>query len=111
MLGQDTKALEEAVGKLKDAARFNRGDAGVLNALGDALFALADLAAPASRRSLLEQALQEGFRAALHIDRNQSDALVGTAEVNLQLGHRECIPAPSFLPAKVSGISDPSLSY
>lgn len=76
--------------KLKDSASFNRGDAAVFIALGDAFLALAELAGePAAELALLQRALREGFSAALHIDRNQADAVVGTAEAELQLGKRK----------------------
>lgn len=94
--------MSDAIGRLKDAAAFNRGDVAVLNALGDALFALADLSGPALTQEILERALQEGFQAALLIDRNQSDALIGVAEVNLQLGRRELCKAPPSHLAKAS---------
>ena len=83
-----------AAEKLRSARDFERGDAMVMNALGDTLLALADAASEAAtKKAHLHQALQEGFSAALHIDRHQPDALVGSAEVELQSGRCES-PAP-----------------
>ena len=69
----------------------------VMNALGDTLLALADAALEApSKKAHLHQALQEGFGAALHINSRHPDALVGSAEVQLQLGRCESLePAHS----------------
>lgn len=79
--------LLEAAEKFRSARDFERGDAMVMNALGDTLVALADATLEAAaKQAQLHQALEEGFGAALHIDRRHPDALVGSAEVQLQLG-------------------------
>ena len=80
-------ALEEAAEKLRAAKGFERGDTLVMNALGDALVALSECTPdPNTQQGLLQSALSEGYSAALRIDRRNSDALVGTAEVEMQLG-------------------------
>ena len=57
------------------------------NALGDALAAQAEAAPdPSTQEALLRRALQEGYSMALSINRQHADALVGTAEVELQTG-------------------------
>ena len=92
---QDSVALKEAAEKLKAAKGFERGDTLVMNALGDALVALAECAPDSNaQQGLLQSALSEGYAAALRVDRRNSDALVGTAEVEMQLGrgasHSSC---------------------
>ena len=62
----------------------------VVNALGDTLVALADAATdPAAKVQLLHQGLEQGYGSALRIDRRHPDALIGSAEVELQLGRCE----------------------
>ena len=64
----------------------------VLNALGDTLVACAEMqSGPEAQKQALQQALEEGFRSALRIDRHQTDALIGCAEVELQLGRGETL--------------------
>lgn len=65
----------------------------IVNALGDALSARAQLMSNIDRLSGLQQAIAEGYSIALAVDRNQPDALVGCAEVEYQIGLCEC-----FLP-------------
>lgn len=87
---QDETALQEAAAKLRAARDFERGDAMVLNALGDTLVALAETQIEAEAQvQALQQALEEGYQSALRIDRHQTDALVGCAEIELQLGRGE----------------------
>lgn len=83
-------ALKEAAEKLTSAKEFERGDVVIINALGDTLVALAEASVdPAEKRAYLVQGLQQGFGSALHIDRRNPDALVGSAEAEFQLGKCE----------------------
>lgn len=85
--------MQEAAEKLRSARDFERGDGMVLNALGDVLVATADVASECeTKMQLLQQGLEEGFSAALRIDRRNADALIGSAEIQLQLGRsKSCI--------------------
>lgn len=80
--------LEEARGRLADAAAFNRGDAEALNALGDLYVLAAEEAEGDGATGLLRRALEEGYEAALRIDAGNADALVGRAEVGVLAGRR-----------------------
>jgi len=79
-------ALDAAAARLREAAAFGRGDVAPLLALGDALADAASLlgATPESA-ALLASALDEGYRAALAIDRHCADGHVGVAETCLAL--------------------------
>ena len=104
---QDKAQLLEAAEKLRSARDFERGDAMVMNALGDTLLALADAAPEApARKEHLHQALEKGFGAALHIDRRQPDALVGSAETQQQLGRCELLGPIYFQPHHSSCCTD-----
>ena len=82
-------SLEEAAARLRESLAFNRGDPQPHNALGDTLVACAESASVATETlACYNAALGEGYSAALRLDSRNSDALVGTAEVQ----------AMSFLP-------------
>jgi len=77
--------LQQAMAKLKDSSSFDRGDPQPLNAAGDVCVAVAERRLAQGDRegamAALDEALDEGFRQALHLRRNDADALVGSAEV------------------------------
>ncbi len=65
---------------------FNRGDPQPHNALGDTFVARAESASDATETlACYNAALGEGYSAALRLDARNSDALVGTAEVQAML--------------------------
>jgi hypothetical protein len=104
-------ALTEAAEKLKAAKDFERGDAMVMNALGDTFVSMAEMAPdPTTQQGLLQNALSEGYSAALRIDRYNSDALVGTAEVEMHLGKGTSPHTPTPHPFSPPPFSTP-ISY
>ena len=84
--------LDEAITRLRESINFDRGDPMPHNALGEALVAKAEwLSKPdtpaydlAAAYSTVKQALDEGYNGALHINANQTDAIVGVAEEQTQ---------------------------
>lgn len=97
---QDVALLKEAAEKLISAKDFERGDVMVMNALGDTLVALADAAPdPDAKKAFLLRGLEQGFSAALRIDRRQPDALIGSAEVELQFGRCDFHSRGNLFPA------------
>lgn len=85
-------ALGAAAARLREAAAFGRGDIAPLLALGDTLAdAAAGEAGPgppgatATSAALLASALDDGYRAALAIDRHCADGHVGVAETCLAM--------------------------
>ena len=77
-----------AVQKLQASIQFARGDVAPYNALGDAYAGWADRLPDGSAEQQLKlgNALHEGYQAALHVNANSSEALVGMAEVKGKLG-------------------------
>ncbi|BDA41286.1 hypothetical protein COCOBI_02-0660 [Coccomyxa sp. Obi] len=82
-----SSSLEEAAVRLRESVAFNRGDPQPHNALGDTLVARAESTSDTTETlACYNAALGEGYSAALRLDARNSDALVGTAEVNSALG-------------------------
>lgn len=78
-------SLEEAARRLRESTAFNRGDPEPHNALGDTLVVRAESASDATETlACYNAALEEGYSAALRLSAQNSDALVGTAEVHPQ---------------------------
>ena len=82
------RAYSLAVQKLQASIQFARGDVAPYNALGDAYAGWADRLpdGSAEQQLKLDNALQEGYQAALHVHANSSEALVGIAEVKGKMG-------------------------
>lgn len=82
------RAYSLAVQKLQASIQFARGDVAPYNALGDAFAGWAERLSDggAEQQLKLANALQEGYQAALHINANSSEALVGIAEVKGKMG-------------------------
>ncbi|KAL3140757.1 hypothetical protein ABBQ32_005308 [Trebouxia sp. C0010 RCD-2024] len=81
-------AYSLAVQKLQASIQFARGDVAPYNALGDAYVGWAERLPDGSVEQQLKlgNALQEGYQAALHVNANSSEALVGIAEVKGKMG-------------------------
>lgn len=79
-------SLQEAAARLRESISFSRGDPQPHNALGDTFVAAAERVSgdPAAALSLLNTALEEGYAAALRLNSQDPNALVGTAEVKFQ---------------------------
>lgn len=95
--------LQQSAAKLQSSMDFNRGDMEPMTALGDVLCDLAECAeggaaglqpsAPeigpsetlTTAAALYQQAIDQGYLAALNISRTNADALVGVAEANASL--------------------------
>ena len=77
-----------AVQKLQASIQFARGDVAPYNALGDAYAGWAECLPDGSAEQQLKlgNALHEGYHAALHVNANSSEALVGMAEVKGKMG-------------------------
>lgn len=68
--------LEESVDRLKSSIQFGRADPAPMNALGDALVAKAELLEGREATDTLQRALEEGYRAAQNVNRQNAGALV-----------------------------------
>lgn len=72
--------LRQACCKLKDSAAFDRGDTQPLNALGEVFVAVAERQLSEGNvegaSASLQSAIDEGYQLALHLKRDNSDALV-----------------------------------
>jgi tetratricopeptide (TPR) repeat protein len=96
--------LDESIALLKDCIAFHRGDVAPYIALGDALAAKAEKLVSSQQRLqtnlmidaqtqqsqqsaliLIQQALQDGYSAALRIQSSEPEALVGIAECHVQM--------------------------
>lgn len=89
---QDSKAAcitySLAVQKLQASIQFARGDVAPYNALGDAYAGWAELLPDGSTEQQLKlgNALHKGYQAALHVNANSSEALIGIAEAKGKMG-------------------------
>lgn len=79
-------AHEQAMEKLRMAAKFRPTDVTILIAIGEACCTRAEQLAPTQGLELLATAVEEGFRVALKIDAACLDALLGKAEAHLAAG-------------------------
>ena len=90
--GEAAAHLNEAKNRLLHAISFARGDPAPMCALGEVCSLQAehslqhDPADAAGAAAQLQAALEQGYGAALRIDRACPDALVGVAEVHALLG-------------------------
>ena len=90
--GEAAAHLDEAQSRLLHAISFARGDPAPMCALGEVCSLQAehslqqDPADTAGATAQLQAALEQGYGAALRIDRACPDALVGVAEVHALLG-------------------------
>ena len=77
-----------AVQKLQASIQFARGDVAPYNALGDAYAGWAERLpdGTAEQQLKLGNALHEGYEAALHVNANSSEALIGIAEAKGKMG-------------------------
>ena len=77
-----------AVQKLQASIQFARGDVAPYNALGDAYAGWAERLPDGSAEQQLKlgNALHEGYLAALHVNANSSEALIGMAEAKGIMG-------------------------
>ena len=77
-----------AVQKLQASIQFARGDVAPYNALGDAYAGWAERLPEGSTEQQLKlgNALHEGYQAALHVNANSSEALIGIAEAKGKMG-------------------------
>ena len=90
--------MQEAVMRLRSAKELGHSEIGIINALGDTFLALAELLPSGEERSqALRQAQEEGFGAAMLIDRRNPDALIGAAEVEMLMGRGICLTFLNFL--------------
>jgi hypothetical protein len=79
-------ALEQALEKLRAAAKIHPTDVSIFIAIGEACCALAEKVSAHQALQLLNVAMEEGFGMALHVNSACLDAIIGKAEAHFVAG-------------------------
>ncbi len=95
------RLLDEAIKSLHAAAEFSRADVAPLNALGDALVARAERAQGPDAAAHLRDAVEQGYGAALRIDRANTDGLVGDLVRSIMGQSTDSSPSAHRCPAHI----------